>query len=48
MNTHINIYIHTYIRISYLCSNMSSKMFYAALGVEILRIARTATETVNV
>lgn len=35
------------VRMPYMCSNKSSKIFHAALAAEILRVARTTTETEN-
>ena len=35
------------VRMSYLCSNMLSKIFYCLLGATIIRIARTTTELEN-
>lgn len=35
------------VRMPYMCSNKSSKIFHAALEAEILRVARTTTETEN-
>ena len=35
------------VRMPYLCSNMPSKIFYASVGSEILRLARTNSNKNN-